>query len=335
MKRWFNFLSVSLILMVVAACGSPATTTTKTTVSTETAKPITLFVGYVHNVQFAPLYVAIEHGYFKKHGIDLTIETSFDETDGLTRIGVNKLQFGLISGDQVLLARAKAAPVVYVFRWYQRFPVGVVTLDGSGITKPEDLAGRIVGVPGKFGASYVGLQALLNAAKLKESDLKEVSAIGFDTTPIVCGKKVDASVVYIANEPAQIEHTCGKVNIIKIADYANIMSNGLVTNEVTLKDNPDLVRGMTAALAEGLADTIADPKAAYEASRKYVENLAADDAVQLSVLTASIDLWKTDKPGYSDPAAWQLTLDTLRSMGLITENVDLTKVFSNDYLPGK
>ncbi len=113
------------------------------------------------------------------------------------------------------------------------------------------------------------------------------------------------------------------------------MSNGLVTNEKTIKDQPDLVRGMNVALAKGLADTIADPKAAYEISRKYVENLKADDAVQLAVLTNSLELWKTDKPGYSDPAAWTLTQDTLKAMGLISDPVDLTKVFSNDYLPAK
>src|SRR5206468_10179039 len=126
----------------------------------------------------------------------------------------------------------------------------------------EDLAGKVVGVPGKFGASYVGLQALLNAAKLKESDLKDVKAIGFDTAPVVCGKQVEASVVYVANEPAQIEAKCFKVRVIKISDYANIVSNGLITNEVTLKDRPELVRGMNSALARGLADTLSDPKAA-------------------------------------------------------------------------
>jgi NitT/TauT family transport system substrate-binding protein len=292
-------------------------------------------MGYVPNIQFAPVYVAIERGYFKDAGVAIKLENSFDETDGLTRIGTNQLQFGLISGDQVLLARSKGAPVTYVFRWYQRFPVGVVVPADSNINKPEDLAGKVVGVPGKFGASYVGLQALLKAVKLKESDLKEVKAIGFDTAPVFCGKQVEASVVYVANEPAQIESKCFKVRVIKISDYANIMSNGLVTNEKTLKDRPELVRGMSSALARGLADTLDDPKAAYDISRKFVENLAADDPVQMAVLTNSLDLWKTDKFGYSDPAAWKLTADTLQNMGLVTDPVDLSKVFSNDYLPTK
>lgn len=346
MNRFVKMVSLTLLLAVISACSAaptptpttaPAIATQAATVATNNTllTPITLFMGYIPNIQFAPVYVAIERGYFKDTGVDIKLENSFDETDGLSRIAANQLQFGVISGEQVILARAKGAPVVYVFRWYQRFPVGIVVPADSSINKPEDLAGKVVGVPGKFGASYVGLQALLNAAKLKESDLKEVKAIGFDTAPVVCGKQVEASVVYVANEPAQIESKCFKVRVIKISDYANLVSNGLVTNEKAIKDQPDLVRGMNKALARGLADTIADPKAAYDLSRKYIENLAAADAVQMAVLTNSIDLWKTDKYGYSDPAAWTLTHDTLKAMGLITDPVDLTKVFTNDYLPEK
>jgi NitT/TauT family transport system substrate-binding protein len=325
MKQFVKMISLMLLVALVAAC-NPAP---------KALTPITLFMGYIPNVQFAPVYVAVEKGYFKEAGVDIKLENSFDETDGVTRIAANQLQFGLISGEQVILARAKSAPVVYVFRWYQRFPVGLVVPADSSINKPEDLAGKVVGVPGKFGASYVGLQALLSSAKLKESDLKEVKAIGFDTAPIVCGNQVEASVVYVANEPSQIEATCFKVRVINIADYANIVSNGLITNEKTIKEQPDLVRGMNKALAKGLADTMADPKAAYTISQKYVENLKADDAVQMGVLTNSLPLWKADQYGYSDPAAWTLTHDTLKAMGLITDPVDLSKVFTNDYIPAK
>lgn len=328
MRRSFKFVlvAVTLSLMVMSAVVPQA-------VSRSQNQAVTLFLGYIPNVQFAPVYVAVERGYFKAAGIDVALEHSPNETDGLTRVGTNKLQFGLVSGDQVLLARAQKAPVVYIFRWYQNFPVGVVVPADSGITKPEQLAGHIVGVPGKFGASYVGLQALLHAVKLKESDLKDLKAIGYDTALVMCGKQVEASVIYIANEPAQIEKACFKVNVIKISDYANLVSNGLVTNETTLTTQPDLARGMNAALAHGLDDTIVDPKAAYAISMKYVEGLTADDPIQFQVLTNSLNLWKTSQYGYSDPAAWQLTLDTLTGMGLIKDPLDLTKTFSNDYLP--
>ena len=294
--------------------------------------PLTLFLGYIPNIQFAPIYLAVERGYFAAQGLNVTLEHSYNETDGLTRIGVNQLQFGIISGEQVILARAKGAPAVYVYRWYQRFPVGVASPIDANITDPKQLAGHIVSVPAKYGASYIGFEALLHAAGLKDSDMKEVREIGFNTAPILCARQVDASVVYVANEPVQIENQCFKVNVIRISDYANLVANGLVTNETTIQAHPDWVRGISLAIAQGTADTIADPNAAYTIAQKYVQGLG-DDPVQKQVLLNTIDLWKTDRPGYSDPAAWKLTQDTLLSMNLIDQPLDLTKVFSNEFNP--
>src|SRR5688572_17425207 len=118
--RYTSYTTRIVILILIALVFVP--TASATPAPRQAATPITLFLGYIPNVQFAPIYVAIERGYFKQAGIDVTIEHSFDETDGLTRIGTNKLQFGLISGEQAILARSKGAPVVYTFRWYQRFP---------------------------------------------------------------------------------------------------------------------------------------------------------------------------------------------------------------------
>jgi NitT/TauT family transport system substrate-binding protein len=319
------------------ATTTPAAEATAEAPSAGALTEVTLFLGYIPNVQFAPVYVAVEQDFFKEEGIDLKIEHGFDETDGLTRIATDALQFGMVSGEQVLLARAHKAPVKYVYRWYQRFPIGIVSPAESNLTEPNQLVGKVVGVPGRFGASYIGLQALLASAGLTESDLKEVKAIGYDTAPVVCDKQVDASVIYIANEPAQIETRCFKVNVIQVADFANLVSNGLVTNEKTLTERPELVRAMIRAFDRGLALTIKDPELAYKISSdpKYVENLAPDDKVQMQVLLKSIELWKADRLGESDPETWKLTLEILKKMKLIETDLDAESAFTNDLLPAK
>jgi NitT/TauT family transport system substrate-binding protein len=296
---------------------------------------LTIFVGYIPNVQFAPLYVAIEKGYFRDYGFDVHVEHSYNETDGVTRIGVNQLQFGMISGEQVILAREKGAPLVYVASWYQKFPVGIAASVDSGIKTAKDLVGKNVGVPGKFGASYIGLQAFLNAAGLKESDLKSLQEIGFNTAPVICAGKVDAAVIYVANEPLQIEKTCFKTTVITFSESANLVSNGLVTNEATIKAHPTWVRGITEAFLHGLDDTIKDPEAAYQICKKYVENLG-DDPLQLQVLKTSIESWKAPekgKIGQIDADRWKLTQDTLLAMKLLEKPIDLTKAYTTEFLP--
>jgi len=298
-------------------------------------RELTLFLGYIPNVQFAPVYVGIEQGFFRDAGIDLKIEHGFDETAGLTRIATDNLKFGMISGEQVLLARNQGAAVRYVYRWYQRFPVGIVSPASAPITKPEDLRGRVVGVPGRFGASYTGLQALLNAANLTEADLKEVRSIGFDTAPVVCERQVEASVIYIANEPAQIAAKCFEVNVLAISDFANIISNGIVTNEKTIREEPELVRAFVAAYDKALALTISDPDLAYQSSLPHVENLAENDPVQRAVLEKSIELWKAERLGESDDATWKRTAETLVKMGLLSSIDGYADAYTNDFLPPK
>jgi NitT/TauT family transport system substrate-binding protein len=299
------------------------------------AEHIRLPMGYIAGVQYAPFYVAFDRGYYQAVGIELEFDYSF-ETDGVKLVGASELPFSLASGEQVLLARAQGLPVVYVMAWWQDYPVAVAAPADSGISTPPDLAGKRIGIPGTFGASYVGYRALLHAAGLGE-EAATLDSIGFNQVAALAAGKEDAVVVYINHEPLELEAKGIPVNVIRVADYAQLASNGLLSNEATLSDRPGLVRGMIQATLRGVQDTIDDPEAAFEISKKYVEGLATlspeEQDLQRAVLAASIEFWRTDHPGYSDPAAWENMLALLQEMGLLAEPLDLGLAFSNDYLP--
>lgn len=293
---------------------------------------VKLPLGYIPNVQFAPLYVAVEKGYFEDAGIEVEFDYSF-ETDAMALVGADQLQFAVVSGEQILLARAQGLPVVYVAAWYQKYPVAVVSKAAQGIQSPADLKGKKIGLPGLFGANYIGLDALLFSAGLTEKDVT-LTPIGFTQVESLATDQVQAVSVYAANEPVQLRAQGYEINELLVADYMQLASNGLITNEKTIAENPDLVRGMVSAMLRGLADTIADPNAAFEISKKYVDGLAAaDEAVQKEVLMRSLELWKTNRIGFSDLAAWQNMQDTLLKMGLLTQPLDLSKAFTNKFVP--
>ena len=341
-----NLIIVLLLLISISACSSPTTypgpqSTTDLPVQeayptpVDTSIPslvhIRLPLGYIPNVQFAPLYVALDKGYFRQNGIEIEFDYSF-ETDAVALVGANELQFAIVSGDQVILARAQGLPVVYVLAWYQDYPVSVVSKTGHAILTPEDLAGKKIGLPGLYGTSYIGLRALLNAAKLTESDVI-LDSIGYNQVAALVSDQEEAVVVYTTNEPVQLRSMDYQIDEIKVRDFAHLISNGLITNEKTITLAPDLVRKMDQAILKGIADTITNPDEAYQICLKYVEGLAqADQAIQKEVLTTSIDFWKADQPGYSDPIAWQNTQQVLLDMGFLTKPVELNQAFSNDFL---
>jgi NitT/TauT family transport system substrate-binding protein len=318
-------LALILIAAALSACGGTAAPTALT--------PIEISLGYIPDVQFAPFYVGIEKGFFAARGIDLTIQHR-QETDSARLLATGALQFAVISGEQVLLGRQQGLPLVYVYQWYERFPVAVAARQSSGIQTVEDLRGRSVGVPVREGASYIGLEALLAAGGLTDADI-DLRTTGYAQVETLATDQVEAVVVYAANEPAQLEARGIPVNLIYVADAADLVGNGLVTNEQTLAANPDLVRAMAAALDESLSYTIEHPDEAFEIATGFVEGLSDPEVAPVArqVLARSIDLWRSDTPGQSDPASWQAMQDVLLDMGLLTALLDLDAVYSNEYLP--
>src|SRR5919108_1469920 len=247
---------------------------------------INLPMGYIPNIQFAPMYVAIEKGYFREAGLDVEFDYKF-ETDGVGLVGTGDLPFAIVSGEQVLLARAQGLPVTYVAAWYQEYPVSVVAKSELQVLIPQDLKGKKIGLPGLFGANYVGLRALLSEAKMSASDVT-LDAIGFNQVELLAAGEQDVVVGYTANEPIQLRARGIPVTEIRVADYVQLASNGILASEKVVSENPELVRAFVGAFLKGLADTIANPDEAFQLSEAYIPNFAELDAeVQKQVLATS------------------------------------------------
>ena len=326
MKRRFTWFATVLLVVGLMGCASPLE-----------AKPepthIRLPMGFVANVQFAPWYVAVERGYFAEEGLELEFDYGDWDTKGVQLVAAGWTPFAIASGDQVLKARAQGMPIVTVVNWFQRFPVAVVALEESGIRGPADLVGRKVGVPETFGAaSYIGWRALAASTGLEEEDV-QLEVIGYAALENLTVGRVEAAVVYANNEPVQLDQRGYDTVLIPVADYAPLVSNGLITNEETLQENPELVRAFARAFLKGLADTLDDPDAAFEICKTYVEGLEENEAVQRAVLEATLTYWQGESLGVSDLATWQRTADVMLEAGVLSEPLDAEAAFSNDYLP--
>ena len=120
------------------------------------------------------------------------------------------------------------------------------------------------------------------------------------------------------------------IDVIAVADYANLVANGVLTNEQTIAQEPELVEGFVRAFLRGLQDTLDDPDMAFETSRRFVEGLTDD---RRGVLDASLALWRAEPLGRADPAAWQETHDLLLSMGLLDAPLDnIDALYTNEFV---
>ena len=295
MKKTILIL-VILLLAFSAGCAAKNTQVATDSPTAATLTKVTLPLGYIPNVQFAPLYVAIDKGFYQEAGLSVDLDYSM-ENDNAVLLANDTLQFAILSGEQVLLGRDKQLPLVYVAAWYQQYPVGIVSKTSANISSIADLKGKKIGLPGLYGANYIGAIAMLDSAGLSESDVT-LDSIGYNQVEVLMADREDAVVVYVANEPVQLEAQGETITLLKASDALDLVANGLVTNEKTLNENPELVKAMIAATVKGIQYTIDNPDEAFEISKKYVENLAsADQAVQKQVLLRSIEQWKATQLG--------------------------------------
>ncbi len=283
-------------------------------------EPHTLLMTFIPNIQFAPMYAAIGAGHFTDAGIDLTLEY-LNEPDVVDLVASGQYQFGVVSGEQVILAAAGDRPVVYVYEWFQQYPVGVVSDAALEVESVSDLTGLRVGIPGRFGATYSGFTTLLETADMAETDV-QLEEIGFAAPEVFCVGAVDASVIYVNNEPLQISNRatngdCGEVaevTVLYISDVVDLVSNGLITNQDTATNQPEFVREFVAAYDAGLRLTIQNPARAYLLSAPFIEGLPLDDALREAMEAQAAEL-ETFAPGdltmqerYEQHAAFRATL---------------------------
>jgi NitT/TauT family transport system substrate-binding protein len=121
-------------------------------------------------------------------------------------------------------------------------------------------------------------------------------------------------------------------NVIAVADYADIVSNGLVTSESVIAERPDFARSFVRAFLRGLSDTLADPTAAFEISTRHVEGLAENAGFGMAVLNATIPYWQSEQLGLSDTVTWEQSQQVMRDAGLLEDTLPVDTLFTNEFL---
>jgi len=241
-------------------------------------------------------------------------------------------EFSIASGDQIILARGQGMPITYVLKWFERFPVALVSEASKGIKTPKDLIGKTVGLPGFYGASFIGWKALLFGAGIDENAIT-VKQIGFTQIAALQQGIVDVAMGYIANEPVMLKNQGIPVNVIEVSDYINLVSNGLAVGDRLMKKEPELVKKMVQATLKGLIFTIENPEAAFEIARSVIPELTDEQApVQLEVLKVSVSLWQSKKPGYSDQQAWQKSVDFMLKTGMLKKKLKVNSLYTNQFI---
>ena len=152
-----------LILAATVMLGSP--------VSAQTA--IKFSLDFKFEGPAAPFLVAIDKGYFKAEGLDVTIDTAAGSLEPINRVasGTYDMGFGDINSLIKFRDANPATPIKSVFMVHNKPAFSIVGRKSRGVTKPKDLEGKTLGAPppdGAFAQWKIFVQANgIDASKVK------------------------------------------------------------------------------------------------------------------------------------------------------------------------
>src|SRR5919197_2311140 len=320
-RRLIPVLALATLIALVTAHRAHATAGPRA--ASTSLRTVTIGMGYIPSVQFAPFYVADQRGYYRQAGLKMAFDYA-SSPNLLQLVGAGRVGLAIADGTDAIAAVAQGVPIVYVMAEYQRFPVAIFSLARSHIRSVADLRGKTIGVPGRYGATYVGLLAALHAAGLRPSDVK-IQTIGYTQVESVAAGKVDAAVGYSPNEPVLLARHGYKVNTIEVSAVANLVAPGVVAGRSLIAHDPALVRAFVQATLHGMADTIANPHRAFTMAL-HVRGLTMlhgrDADAQYDVRLHTIAFWHSSATrahglGYADHMDCRASVRFLHTFGQV------------------
>ena len=240
----------------------------------------------------SPYFVALDKGYYKAEGLDVTIDTGNGSTEAINRAASGAYQF--VFGDINTLVRFRDKPenkkLKMVLMVYNAPPFAIVSLKKGGISKPKDLEGKTLGAPAADGA-YAQWPAFVKKNGIDVSKVK-IENVGFPVRePMLVEGKVDAITGFSFSSYMNLRGrgiAQDDINVMLMRNLGlELYGNGIIVDAEYAAKNPKIVQGFIRATIKGWQETIRDPKASMASLMK--RNNILNDGQEFVRLKMAID----------------------------------------------
>jgi len=330
MKKVY-LIMVSLLLLLVSACGKEATD--KTATSTGKLQKVSLMLDWYPNAVHSFLFAAKEKGYFKEQGLDVDIQMPADTNDPLRLVAADKVDMAISYQPEVLVARGENIPVQSITALVRHPLNQVMVAADSAIQSPKDLAGKTIGYP-TIPLDEAIIQTMVKTDGGDAKNVKMVD-IGWDLIPAMATKKTDALIGgYINHEKLLLEKEGHPVRTLNPADYGvpDYYELVLVASEKGIKEKKDVYKKFIAAITKGQKFVAEHPAEGLSILMKHEDKtspLEKDiETKSLEILLPLMDA-RDKNFGYQDPETWKKVAQWLKTTKMIKDQVIAEDAFIN------
>ena len=297
---------------------------------------VTLVLDYTPNTNHTGIYLAKEKGYYKDQGIDLEIIQPSD-SDSVTLVASDKAQFGVSYQEDVTYALTREKdplPVKAIATIIQHNTSGFAAPVEKNIKTAKDFEGKTYG-----GWGSPSEETIIKLAMEKQgadfNKLKRVD-IGKDDYFTATKKNIDFAWIFDAWTGVEARLKNVKLDYIPIKDIdpaLDYYTPILITNNKTIKENPELVKKFMAATSKGYEEAIKDPSGAADILSKAVPELDKNLVKTSQEYLAKLYKDDAQKWGQMKAEVWKNYAKFMQDNGLIKKALNVDEAFTNEFLP--
>ncbi|OBB56289.1 sulfonate ABC transporter substrate-binding protein [Mycobacterium sp. 852013-51886_SCH5428379] len=288
--------------------------------------------------EHAPFYYGVQEGIFAKHGIDLKIDAGQGSTKTVQAVGAGQADFGWADTPAVLSNIDKGVKVKSTGVFLQTTPSAVQVFADSGINSPQDLAGRTIAVSAGD-APTTTFPIYLDKVGVASDQVTQQSLDAAGKMAAMMSGRVDGLIGFAHDQGPTIANKSGReVRYLKYSDAGlNFYSNGLIANESTIADNPELVQSMVDATSEAYAAAADNPEAAVDAMAGKDPQMPPREVLlqqwQQTIPLLSTPATANQVPGSNAKEDWSTTITTLTDAGLLETAKDPSAYWDSSFAP--
>jgi len=284
----------------------------------------------------AAYWVALDKGYYKQRGLDVTLENSKGSGDTLAKVDTGRADAGLADAAVLIASVARGTKVKTVGMVFDKTPLNTFSRMDKPIRTPKDMESATMAAP----PGDAQRQMWPAFAKLNGIDPNKATWVNIEPAAKVAAvseKRVDAVGDYLTGLPLY-EKAMGQGNVVSLAwaDFGfDMYAMSIMASEKTMTTRADTLKKFLEASYLGWRDVMADPKAAMVIYKKVVPEI---DPAQIEAnMMLGLQLMKTERYakngiGWIDEAKMCASVDLVNSYMGLPSKVDCKAVFTTAFL---
>jgi len=284
---------------------------------------------------FAPFQLAKGKGYFEEAGLDVTFQVGKGGADVATQVALGNADLGGGIGDTPIIVRANGLPIRGVALLGGRGLTQLAWRTESGITGPEDFAGKSIGVLAFQDTTYYNLLGVLASVGLSKDDV-DIQAVGSGG---IIQLNISGDLDGMSGVPewiAAIEGAGVEMNQTPVDTIFPAMAQAIIASDKTIAERPEIVDGLVNAVLQGIRDIVADPA---QAAKDYVAIVpqhegqeAQIEAIMRSYATLIYPEGENQPLGAFDPDRIAAVQAFYLDSGIVQTAVPVDELYTNEFI---